>query len=251
MAATWAQMGAALAAGPIFVVVSGRSGGSRASLAVSIRRQIGADRRAVARAGRRQTMLTARLHRLQAKLDHAVDPFRYEDAVAAVDNEIVSTGSRVIVLHRLIRRLRVALQPVRLPSAPTGASSDRVGWDAVAVAEHYLGVRYRWGGSNPSSGFDCSGFVKFVYAHLGLALPHYAASQFNTTPHVDPQQLRAGDLVFFEPGADGPGHVGIYIGDGVLIEAPHTGDVVKLAPVATLSDALGFVGATRPAQLVG
>jgi cell wall-associated NlpC family hydrolase len=63
--------------------------------------------------------------------------------------------------------------------------------------------------------------------------------------------LAAGDLVFFEPHADGPGHVAIYIGDGVLIEAPHTGDVVKLAPLAGLSASLGFVGATRPAQALG
>ncbi len=117
----------------------------------------------------------------------------------------------------------------------------------MSVAERYLGVPYVWGGANPSSGFDCSGFVKYVYAQLGIQLPHYAASQYATTTHIDPSQLEAGDLVFFEPHADGPGHVGIYVGNGLFIEAPRTGDVVKLTQLLTEARQIGFVGATRPA----
>ena len=82
------------------------------------------------------------------------------------------------------------------------------------------------------------GFVKFVYAQLGLTLPHYAATQFARTPHIDPMELQAGDLVFFEPRADGPGHVGIYIGGGLQINAPTEGQVVSIQPVFS-----GFWGA--------
>jgi len=238
-----ASAGSARAGAPGFVVV-------QPSLNATIARQVDADRHALAQAQQRQRALGVQLRDARAKLAAATDPFEYLDTAGKLQTAAAAATARVTVLNATLRRLRAALQPVRLPAAPNTASTDAVGWDAVAVAEHYLGVRYLWGGNNPQSGFDCSGFVKFVYAQLGLTLTHYAATQYVTTPHIDPSQLEAGDLVFFEPRADGPGHVGIYIGEGQLIEAPHTGDVVKLAPLAELSAALGFVGATRPSELL-
>jgi cell wall-associated NlpC family hydrolase len=101
------------------------------------------------------------------------------------------------------------------PGTPTGDA-------AVAIAERYVGVPYVWGGNQPSSGFDCSGLTQFVYAQLGVWLPHYAAAQFLAYPRLDPSQLAPGDLVFFEPKADGPGHVAIYAGNGTIIEAPQS-----------------------------
>jgi len=187
---------------------------------------------------------------VRAKLQTATDPFEYEDTAAALDARLADAQASERALQTSIRRLHAALAPVRLPPRPTLGAYSGLGWDAVEIAEHYLGVRYRWGGSSPSSGFDCSGFVKFVYAGLGLTLPHYAATQFATTPQIDPTTLQAGDLLFFEPHADGPGHVGIYIANGELVEAPRTGDVVKLESVASLTASLGFVGATRPALLI-
>ena len=235
--------GAARAGAPGFIVVD-------PSLHATIERQLDADRHALAQAQQRQRALAIRVRAARSKLAAATDPFPYEDAVGKLQTAATAAAARVTGLNAAIRRLQSALQPVRLPAPLNTASTDAVGWDAVAVAEHYLGVRYLWGGSNPQAGFDCSGFVKFVYAQLGLTLTHYAATQYVTTPHIDPSELQAGDLVFFEPRADGPGHVGIYIGEGQLIEAPHTGDVVKLAPLAKLSAALGFVGATRPSELL-
>jgi cell wall-associated NlpC family hydrolase len=108
----------------------------------------------------------------------------------------------------------------------------------VAVALQYLGVQYVWGGSSPSTGFDCSGFTAYVYAQVGVYLPHHAASQYAMGTPVPYDQLAPGDLVFF----DGLGHVGIYIGGGEFIHAPHTGDVVKISP---LSEHYGYVGARR------
>jgi cell wall-associated NlpC family hydrolase len=230
----------------VFVVVTG----AQPSLDEAIRAQIARDVRQLQHVRGRVRLLQERAQRLQAKLKTATDPFEYEDAAAAVDTTLGSARARARGLRSVIRRLHAALTPIQLPTEPTRTTSAGLGWDAVAVAEHYLGVRYLWGGVDPGSGFDCSGFVKFVYARLGLTLPHYAATQFETTPRIDPAGLEAGDLIFFEPHADGPGHVGIYVGEGQLIEAPRTGDVVKLAPVASLTAALGFVGATRPVLLL-
>jgi cell wall-associated NlpC family hydrolase len=121
-----------------------------------------------------------------------------------------------------------------------------VGNAAVALAEHYLGVPYRWGGNTPGGGFDCSGLTQFVYGQLGIWLPHYAAAQFLAYPRLDPSQLAPGDLVFFEPKADGPGHVAIYAGNGEIVEAPHTGADVRIGSLAGAAASMGFMGAVRP-----
>ncbi len=125
------------------------------------------------------------------------------------------------------------------PASPTGAS-------AVAIAQHYLGVPYRWGGATPASGFDCSGLTRFVYAQLGVNLPHYAASQFAAFAKLDPAELQPGDLVFFEPKFDGPGHVALYIGNDQMIEAPHTGALVRISSFSRAAAQMGFLGAVRP-----
>jgi len=125
------------------------------------------------------------------------------------------------------------------PASPTGAA-------AVAIAMHYLGVPYRWGGAAPTTGFDCSGLTQFVYAQLGIGLVHYAATQFASYPKLDPAQLQPGDLVFFEPKLDGPGHVAMYIGDDQIIEAPHTGALVRVNSLSAEAASLGFLGAVRP-----
>ena len=110
----------------------------------------------------------------------------------------------------------------------------------VTYARHLLGVRYSYGGSSPRSGFDCSGFTRFVYAHFGVALPHYSVAQFNLGRRVARRGLKPGDLVFF----NGLGHVGIYVGHGRFIHAPHTGTRVSVQPLRGWYSAR-FVGARR------
>jgi hypothetical protein len=127
-------------------------------------------------------------------------------------------------------------------------SSGPRGMRAVAIAERYLGVPYRWGGADPVSGFDCSGFAMYVYAQLGISLTHYTGSQWYEGDRVPPSQLEPGDLVFFEPSARGPQHEGIYIGGGRFIQAPHTGDVVKISSLDEPSYRFGYVGAVRPSH---
>ena len=111
--------------------------------------------------------------------------------------------------------------------------------EVVDIAMRYLGVPYVWGGDSPS-GFDCSGFVQYVYAQVGISLPHYAAGQYGYGVAVSRDQLQPGDLVFF----DGLGHVGIYIGANEFVHAPHTGDVVKISSLTGAYDA-NYVGARR------
>ena len=110
----------------------------------------------------------------------------------------------------------------------------------VTYARHLLGVRYSYGGTSPRSGFDCSGFTRFVFAHFGVALPHYSVAQFNLGRRVSRRSLRPGDLLFF----DGLGHVGIYLGRGRFIHAPHTGTRVSVQPLSGWYSAR-FVGARR------
>jgi cell wall-associated NlpC family hydrolase len=110
----------------------------------------------------------------------------------------------------------------------------------VAIAQRYLGVPYVWGGASPS-GFDCSGLTMYVYAQLGIGLGHYTGSQYNAGPHVSMSQLAPGDLVFFYPTHD---HVGLYMGGGLFIHAPHTGDVVKISSLSGYY-ASNFSGAVR------
>ncbi|HYM64175.1 MAG TPA: NlpC/P60 family protein [Gaiellaceae bacterium] len=110
----------------------------------------------------------------------------------------------------------------------------------VGIAMQYLGVPYVWGGASPS-GFDCSGFIMYVYAKVGVSLPHNAAMQYGYGSPVSRDQLQAGDLVFF----DGLGHNGLYIGGGSFIHSPHTGDVVKISSLSDSWYASTYVGARR------
>lgn len=120
----------------------------------------------------------------------------------------------------------------------------------VSSAIKYLGVPYKWAGASPKTGFDCSGLVSYVFARLGVSLPHYTVAQWHSPDGVwvAPNRLQPGDLVFFI-GSDGtrkaPGHVGIYAGDGYMIDAPHTGAFVRIDSLSDPRFANEYVGARR------
>ena len=109
----------------------------------------------------------------------------------------------------------------------------------VGIAMRYLGTPYVWGGASPA-GFDCSGLVMYVFAQVGISLPHSSYAQYGMGSPVARSDLQPGDLVFF----DGLGHVGIYVGGGSFIHAPHTGDVVKISSLSGWY-ASTYVGARR------
>ncbi len=124
--------------------------------------------------------------------------------------------------------------------APPPADGSR-GAQVVAIAMQYLGIPYVWGGASPSQGFDCSGLTMYVFAQIGISLPHYAAAQYGMGVAVSKDQLAPGDLVFFR----GLGHMGMYIGGGNFIHAPRTGDVVKISSLSESYYVSNWVGARR------
>ena len=134
---------------------------------------------------------------------------------------------------------------VQLADTTGSAQGIALGSVVVADAEAYLGTPYVWGGEKPGVGFDCSGLVQWVYAEAGISLPRVAQDQFDAGPHVPAgATLYPGDLVFFGSGPQAVEHVGIYVGNGEMIDAPYTGVDVRFDRVSSVS--LGYVGATRP-----
>jgi cell wall-associated NlpC family hydrolase len=135
--------------------------------------------------------------------------------------------------------------PAPVP-APSGSSSSGGSpppsshSSVVSIALQYLGVPYVWGGASPS-GFDCSGLTMYAYAKVGVYLPHNAAMQYGMGTPVARSQLAPGDLVFFS----GLSHVGMYIGGGRFVHAPHTGDVVKISSLSEYWYSATYVGARR------
>jgi cell wall-associated NlpC family hydrolase len=108
---------------------------------------------------------------------------------------------------------------------------------AIAAARSQLGVPYRWGGSTPGRGFDCSGLTQYAWAAGGRSLPHSSRAQHAMTRRITADELQPGDLVF---GGSPVHHVGLYIGGGMMIHAPRTGDVIRIASIYSTSKPVSF-----------
>jgi peptidoglycan DL-endopeptidase CwlO len=130
--------------------------------------------------------------------------------------------------------------PSPSPSPPPTSPLPSTHGGVVGIALRFLGVPYRWGGASPS-GFDCSGFLVYVFAKVGVYLPHSSYMQFRLGRFVPRSALQPGDAVFF----NGASHVGIYIGSGRFVHAPHTGDVVKISSLGEGWYSSTYVGARR------
>ena len=126
----------------------------------------------------------------------------------------------------------------RTPLGSVAAPSARA-VEAVAFAYRAIGLPYVWGATGPGA-YDCSGLTQAAWRAAGVSLPRTTYTQINSGPRVPESELRPGDLVFFYSGIS---HVGLYIGNGQMIHAPHPGAAVRIAPIAEMP----FAGATRPA----
>ncbi|MEP6484551.1 MAG: C40 family peptidase [Rudaea sp.] len=118
-------------------------------------------------------------------------------------------------------------------------------------AMQLLDIRYRRGGRAPSTGFDCSGFVHYVFAQvLGVDLPQNSQSQYQIGAHVARADMKTGDLVFFKTHGKRISHVGIYLGDGRFIHSPTTGERVRVSNLSENYWARRFAGARRPSTFI-
>jgi len=120
--------------------------------------------------------------------------------------------------------------PAPAPSAPpppVSAPNGRAA-GAIAAARSVLGTPYRWAGTSPSTGFDCSGLLVWAWSQVGVSLPRTSRSMYAGTQRISESQLQPGDLVFYGSPVY---HVGMYVGGGQMIHSPRTGDVVKIAPI--------------------
>ncbi|TSE33105.1 C40 family peptidase [Tepidimonas charontis] len=152
-----------------------------------------------------------------------------------------NSGSGPLAVGDWVRQLQTV-------GADTGTVASRL----VDTALGLIGVPYRMGGGNPQTGLDCSGLVRYVYANtLGLVLPRRAAEQAQTTTPIAKDELRPGDLVFFNTMRRAFSHVGVYLGDGKFIHSPRKGDSVKISDMNDRYWARRFNGARRVEALDG
>jgi len=193
--------------------------------------------------------------------DAKPDPNNAWDAIYSAANYLCGGDDQIDDLHAAVlryNRSETYYQDVLAKATaygygadlPTdGALATGSGEAAVAVALTQLGVPYVWGGATPSPGFDCSGLVQWSYAQIGIKVPRTTAHQISAGIPVTVDELRPGDLVFTRSIRAGGvvvdrGHVAIYVGDGQVVVAPQTGDVVKVRPLkpGTLQAARRIVG---------
>jgi cell wall-associated NlpC family hydrolase len=126
-------------------------------------------------------------------------------------------------------------KPQRTHSKPT------VGDRAAKVALRAVGIPYRWGGSSPASGFDCSGLVYWAYGRVGVQVPHSSYALYGEGRHVLRSRMKAGDVLFFS----GLGHVGLYLGHGRMVHAPSSGRRVEVVTLGSSHYGGRLVGARR------
>ncbi|WP_067481130.1 C40 family peptidase [Actinomadura hibisca] len=157
--------------------------------------------------------------------------------VKTLRGQLESQREKVTKTYEQVRGKLVKKDPTQLAKLPVVGSGKAA--QALRLAMTQIGRPYVWGAAGPTT-FDCSGLIMWAYGKVGVSLPHYTGSQWNAGTHVSRDQMQPGDLVFFYSDLH---HVGMYVGDGKMLHAPQTGDVVKIAPIGGRP----FAGAVRVA----
>jgi len=134
--------------------------------------------------------------------------------------------------------------PTPRPPRPGPASGSAIGYSITRMALDLRGAPYRNGGTDPS-GFDCSGFVQYVFAQHGVRMPRKVSEQFQAGTIVDGSRLEPGDLVFFATTAPGASHVGIALGGDEFVHAPSSTGEVRVERISASYWSTRFVGARR------
>ena len=191
--------------------------------------QMNADRAAIVSAAHQEQHILANLQEQQRQIIAAA---RARAARIAAEREAARLAAQRAAAEAAVSAL------YSQPTTPPVVSGSGGAPVAVQWAYKELGKPYQWGAAGPDS-FDCSGLTQYVWGKAGVYLDHYTGSQWNEGQHVSQDQLEPGDLVFF--GSD-LHHVGIYIGNGNMIEAPHTGADVRISPYLRPD----YAGAIRP-----
>jgi cell wall-associated NlpC family hydrolase len=258
----------------LHLAAQGKAGGDAVALGRAVLRSPGLAVSPAARRGIRSARASADALQLLLELGRSESPL----LVHAVGGESLRVQATSLEgTRRLVRAINeagsatITLRPVRrdfadLEQSAAQARASKIGPKVTAIALAQVGIPYSWGGGNargastgtcagyrgsirpcPATrtvGFDCSGLTLYAYAQVGVTLDHYAAFQWLEGRRIPATDLMPGDLVFFHPKRDGPGHIGMYVGTGRFVHAPRTGDVVK---VSNLADYAGsYMGAVRP-----
>ncbi len=163
----------------------------------------------------------------------AAAPPAADGAVTAPTKPQTPAAVRSLEVRGRREAMQLGLRPAPSPQ-PAWAERNA---QAARIALRYLGTPYVYGGGSPA-GFDCSGLVSYAYAQVGVAMDHNTNAIWGAFPKVPRDELQIGDMVFF----NGLGHMGIYVGRGRYVHAPHSGEVVEVAPMAERDD---YVGAVR------